>query len=78
MKAIVNQRKDRSSLELEEDGDLIDVEFDAVCFREKYPMIEVPIYSTRRHGGRSTTNYGSAFRMYVGAIRLYNRMKQQP
>ena len=34
-------------------------------------MVEVPIFSYRRHGGRSTTNLGSAFRMYWGAYRLW-------
>jgi hypothetical protein len=47
-------------LHLTRDDDLIDAEFDAICRREGYPMIEVPIFSTRRHGGRSTTGYRSA------------------
>jgi len=34
-------------------------------------MVEVPIFSTRRHGGKSTTNMGSAFRMYLGALQLW-------
>ncbi|MFN8563869.1 MAG: hypothetical protein U0703_20140 [Anaerolineae bacterium] len=29
-----------------------------------------------RHGGKSTTRYGSAFRMYVGAYRLWQARKQ--
>jgi glycosyltransferase involved in cell wall biosynthesis len=57
-------------LDLRRDDDLIDVEFDAVCRRHDYPMIEVPIFSARRHGGKSTTNFRSAFTMYVGAYRL--------
>lgn len=57
-------------LELERDDDLIDLEFNAVCRREGYPVIEVPILATIRHGGRSTTNYRSAVGMYVGAYRL--------
>lgn len=51
--------------------DLIDAEFNAICRRENYPLIEVPIISTRRHGGKSTTNYGSALRMYIGAYQLW-------
>jgi glycosyltransferase involved in cell wall biosynthesis len=58
-------------LELTRDDDLIDAEFSMICRREGYPMVEVPIFSTRRHGGKSTTNIGSAFRMYVGAYRLW-------
>ncbi|MEP6993841.1 MAG: glycosyltransferase [Acidobacteriota bacterium] len=57
-------------LSLTRDDDLIDLEFHVVCRREGYPVLEVPILSARRHGGRSTTNIGSAIRMYVGAYRL--------
>ena len=59
---------------LEQDGDLIDLEFNAICRRENYTMLEVPIFSTNRHGGDSTTNYGSAWRMYSGAYKLWKRM----
>ncbi len=57
-------------LALQSDDDLIDAEFNAICRRNEYPMIEIPIFSTRRHGGKSTTNYRSAFKMYIGAVRL--------
>ena len=57
-------------LSLTRDDDLIDLEFAWVCKRESYPILEVPLLATQRHGGRSTTNYGSALRMYVGAWRL--------
>ena len=57
-------------LALTRDDDLIDLEFAWVCKREGYPILEVPLLATQRHGGRSTTNYGSALRMYVGAWRL--------
>ncbi|MBV8079612.1 MAG: glycosyltransferase [Actinobacteria bacterium] len=57
-------------LGLRRDDDLIDAEFNVVCRRESYPVIEVPILSTERHGGRSTTGYRSAVRMYVGAFEL--------
>ena len=33
-------------------------------------MLEVPTFSSRRHGGKSTTNLGSAWNMYIGAYRL--------
>jgi len=61
-------------LALQSDDDLIDAEFNAICRRRDYPMIEVPIFSSRRHGGTSTTNYGSALAMYVGAYRLYRKL----
>lgn len=62
-------------LELSRDDDLIDLEFNAVCRRENYPMIEVPVLSTQRAGGTSTTNYGSALRMYRGALELKRSSK---
>ena len=65
-------------LSLAQDGDLIDLEFHAVCRREGYPVLEVPILSARRHGGRSTTNLGSAIRLYIGALRLRRQMRDSP
>lgn len=61
-------------LELEADDDMFDAEFAAVCVRESYPIIEVPVLATTRHGGSSTTGYVSAIRMYVGAIALRRRI----
>jgi glycosyltransferase involved in cell wall biosynthesis len=58
-------------LALTRNDDLIDAEFSIICRRRHYPMLEVPILSTRRHGGRSTTNYRSALKMYWGAFRLW-------
>jgi len=57
-------------LNLQRNDDLIDLEFSAICRRDEYPVIEVPIFSTTRHSGGSTTSMVSAFRMYSGAIRL--------
>jgi glycosyltransferase involved in cell wall biosynthesis len=57
-------------LELERDDDLIDLEFVVACRKEEYPVLEVPLLATQRHGGRSTTNYASAVRMYWGAYQL--------
>lgn len=54
-------------LQLTRDDDLIDAEFVRICREAGYPMIEVPVFSFRRFGGRSTTNLRSAFRMYWGA-----------
>jgi glycosyltransferase involved in cell wall biosynthesis len=66
-------RKFAKLLTLTRDDDLIDAEFSLICRREGYPMLEVPIFSSRRHGGRSTTNWRSALRMYWGAYRLWQR-----
>ena len=62
-------------LELSRDDDLIDAEFVLTCKREGYPIIEVPSTITVRHGGSSTTSFGSAMRMYRGAYALRRRMK---
>jgi len=56
---------------LARDDDLIDLEFVATCRRQGHHLIEVPIFSTRRHGGRSTTGYATAARLYLGAWRLH-------
>jgi hypothetical protein len=61
-------------LELERDDDLIDLEFNVICRRENYRMLEVPILSTERHGGKSTTNWSSAAKLYTGAWRLKNSL----
>lgn len=57
-------------LDLSREDDLIDLEFNVICRRQNYPMVEVPILASRRHGGRSSTGIGSAFRMYWGALQL--------
>jgi glycosyltransferase involved in cell wall biosynthesis len=62
-------------LELTRDDDLIDAEFNVICRQERYPMVEVPIFSTRRHGGQSSTRYSSALKMYWGAYQLWRRMR---
>jgi glycosyltransferase involved in cell wall biosynthesis len=61
-------------LNLSRNDDLIDLEFNAICRRENYEVIEMPIFSTSRHSGRSTTNLQSAYRMYAGAFELYRSM----
>ncbi len=63
-------RSFKKLLELTREDDLIDAEFVMQCRRENYPVLEVPIFSTRRHGGKSTTGLKSAVRMYWGAWRL--------
>jgi glycosyltransferase involved in cell wall biosynthesis len=58
-------------LRLTREDDLIDAEFNLVCRREGYPMIEVPITSFRRRGGKSTTSYRSALKLYWGAFQMW-------
>lgn len=61
---------------LTRNDDLIDAEFTIMCRREGYPMLEVPIFSTRRHGGSSTTNYRSAMKMYWGILHLWLALRR--
>lgn len=61
-------------MQLEEDGDIIDAEFNVICRRSDYHVIEVPVVSISRREGKSTTNYASAIGMYLGAIRLWKKM----
>ncbi len=56
---------------LSKENDLIDLEFSLVCKTQNYPMLEIPILSSRRHGGYSTTKIPSAFRMYSGAFQMW-------
>jgi glycosyltransferase involved in cell wall biosynthesis len=62
-------------LSLTRDDDLIDLEFNAICRREEYRMLEVPIFSTSRRSGKSTTNYGTAVRLYWGAYKMWRQWK---
>jgi hypothetical protein len=64
-------------LELSSDDDMIDAEFLAICAREGYPVMEVPLLLTKRQGGRSTTNLRSAIAMYAGAWRLRSELRER-
>jgi dolichyl-phosphate beta-glucosyltransferase len=57
-------------LSLKSDGDLLDLELLAKIDRLGLPVVELPVEGFRRHGGRSSTNLRSAWRMYRGAWRL--------
>lgn len=64
---------------LDAEGELYDLELMRACRYAGYPMIEIPIFSTERFGGRSTTSYKSAARMLWGAYRLKgSEFGQQP
>ena len=66
----VFSRKLSRLLELTRDDDLVDLEFNVICRMEDYPVIELPIFSSKRHSGKSTTSLSSAYRMYLGAWQL--------
>ena len=56
-------------------NDLIDAEIIARCFKKNFPIIEIPILSTERISGKSTTNIKSALNMYFGLFKLRNKIK---
>ena len=56
--------------EIFSEGDLIDAELIARCFKNNIPVIEIPIFSTSRISGKSTTSFTSAFKMYFGLFKL--------
>jgi glycosyltransferase involved in cell wall biosynthesis len=58
-------------LELTSEDDLIDLEFNVLAREAGYPMLEMPIFSYARHGGRSTTTFRGALRIYWGALRYW-------
>jgi glycosyltransferase involved in cell wall biosynthesis len=62
-----------SLFQLSRDDDLIDLEFLRVCRNQGYPVLEVPIFAGKRHGGESTTRLGTALRLYIGACRMWSR-----
>jgi len=61
-------------LDLQENGDLVDLEFLLRCKQLGVQILEVPIVSAVRHGGESTTNLISAFKMYWGAFQMRHRV----
>lgn len=69
-------RKLSRLLELTRDDDLIDLEFNIICRQADYPVIEIPIFSSKRHSGKSTTSLASAFRMYLGAWQMHRDLRQ--
>jgi glycosyltransferase involved in cell wall biosynthesis len=69
-------RQFKPLLNLSREDDLIDAEFIAICRKNDYPILEVPVLSTKRHSGKSTTNYNSALKMYIGAYALWQQFKK--
>jgi glycosyltransferase involved in cell wall biosynthesis len=59
-------------LTLTRDDDLLDLEFLLQAKNNAYPMIEIPVFFYKRVGGRSTTGYGTALRLYKGAFELWS------
>jgi len=59
-----------SKINLSSKDDLIDAEFMAKCLWNNVPVLEVPILFPDRYGGKSTTKFLSALKMYLGVIRI--------
>jgi glycosyltransferase involved in cell wall biosynthesis len=64
-----------NAIQPKSDGDLIDLEFYIKCKQLDIVILEVQIYSRSRHGGKPTTNYRSAVRMYWGAFQMWRAMR---
>ena len=61
-------RKILDTIELKNDGDVIDAELMYKCFRKNVPIMEMPINTIERRSGKSTTNFLSALKMFWGLI----------
>jgi hypothetical protein len=57
-------------LALAQDGDLLDLELIAQATRLGATILDIPTFGFKRHGGKSSTTFQSARRMYLGALRL--------
>jgi hypothetical protein len=62
-------------MHLTSDGDLLDAEVLAWCRRLGIPLLEMPLAGWGRHGGKSTTSFRSAARMYLGVLKLKQGMR---
>jgi glycosyltransferase involved in cell wall biosynthesis len=63
-------RETYQKLRLFSEGDVLDLELVVKAAQLGLPIVEMPVKGFRRHGGRSSTSLKSAWRMYVGALRL--------
>jgi hypothetical protein len=55
---------------LAQDGDTLDLELIAQATRLGVTIVDVPAAGFKRHGGKSSTTFSSAWRMYSGALRM--------
>jgi glycosyltransferase involved in cell wall biosynthesis len=61
--------------QLSREDDLIDLEFNLICRRNNIQVLELPIFSSSRRSGQSTTSWRSALHMYLGAWSLYRERR---
>lgn len=64
-------RRYREPFALKDDGDLLDLELLIRCQEHGVPVLEVPITSTQRHGGLSSTKLATAYGLLSGAVRVW-------
>ncbi len=57
--------------------DLIDAELMYRCFRAGFPIVEVPVHHIERRGGKSTTGFHSAWRMFTGLFRVKRQYRYE-
>jgi dolichol-phosphate mannosyltransferase len=67
-------KKVYEQMEILSEDDLIDAEIVVRCAKNKVLIIEIPVVSTTRISGSSTTNFGSAFKMYTGIWKLRKQL----
>jgi hypothetical protein len=70
-------RELRKLLALKSEDDLVDLEFDVVCRREGYPVLEVPLSTIDRRTDFDHIGLMSALHLYAGAFRLWRQMRVQ-
>lgn len=61
-------------LQIISDDTLFDLELTIRCYRQKIPLISFPITKSKRFGGKSTTTFMSALKMYLMALSLKQRL----
>jgi hypothetical protein len=61
------------SANLKADGDLLDLELMRQVAAQRLPVVEIPVYGFKRHGGKSSTTFHSAWKMYAGALGMWFR-----
>jgi glycosyltransferase involved in cell wall biosynthesis len=61
-------------LTLESEGDLLDLELLSLVARMGMQVVEHRVEGFSRHGGKSSTNLGTALRMFSGSRVLYRRL----
>lgn len=71
----VFSRKTYEKLDLQFTDSMIDLELHEKAKRLNIPVIEIPIYKNIRHGGGSTSNFKTIFRLMKEVIRYWLRTR---